>query len=315
MNRILVTGGFGYIGSVLVNTLLDKGYALSIMDNRVYERNEWQQPLRSGQLRIVTGDLLNPAAIEKSLSDAEAVIHLAGISDGRAGRIDPQKTMEVNAGAFELLVRMSKLAGIKRFLFASTFGVYGNNYTQLLTEDLPVNPPEPYSESKALCEQILQENRSNSFHGISLRLAMVYGYSPTMRFDFIVNNLVWKALTEHTIHLMGGAQKRPQIHVKDAAEYFMLLLEMPKEKMKAAVYNAGNENISLGELAKLIANTLKNPVNIVTKPERPNENTFELDSGKIAAQLGLYPSYSIRDAILEIEEKFNAGYWKLSDAV
>ncbi len=315
MNRILVTGGFGYIGSVLVATLLQQGYPVTLLDSIKKDRQEWRQAVQTGKLRVVTGDIRNVESLKKSLANVQAVMHLAGISDGRAGQIDPQKTMEVNAGAFEKLVKRSKQSGIKRFLFASTFGVYGNEYSQILTEDLPVNPAEPYSESKAICERILQENRSDSFFGISLRLAMVYGFSPAMRFDFIVNQMTRQALAGHSIRLMGGAQKRPQIHVKDVAEYFMELLEIPPSKIKAKIYNAGHENISLDALAKLIANTVKNPVQIKNEPGRAHENTFELDSEKIATELGLNPKYSIRDAILEIEEKYNAGYWKLLDAV
>jgi len=315
MSSVLVTGGFGYIGSVVVSALLHQGYAVTLLDNKITDRPEWQNAINSDILKIVTGDIRDEKCLMESLAGVEKVIHLAGISDGRAGRIDPEKTRAINTGAFTELVKLSTIQGIKRFLFASTFGVYGNDNTQILTEDLQVNPAEPYSQSKAECEDILQEQRSDSFLGISLRLAMVYGFSPTMRFDFIVNNLTWKALTTNSIQISGGEQKRPQIHIYDAADYFLRLLELPSQNIKSKLYNAGNENISLRALAELVSSTLKNKVEITYAPERQNENSFELDSGKIKKELDFSPNYSIKEAILEIENKFYDGHWKIPENV
>ena len=308
--RVLVTGGGGYIGSVLVRNLLHAGYLVTVLDNFQGSDIGLRELRNHHQLKIIDGDLRDPATTKKSLLGIDLVIHLAGVSDGRQGRKNPELTNEVNYISFVNLLEEAVKSQINRFLFASTFGVYGNDYHCPLTEELPLNPAEVYSKSKANGEALLERYNSDDFITVSLRLAMVYGFSPRMRFDFIVNRLILDALQTGRITILGGTQKRPQIHIQDVAEYFIELLKAPPKKISGQTFNAGGENISLGELADTILMHLEEPVEVQFKPVRANENTFELDCEKISSVLHLTPRKSIKNAVVEIKEKYKANYWK-----
>lgn len=296
--RILVTGGWGYIGYVLTKKLLEKGYSVTVLDNVTNNSisNFYQNP----NLTIINGDIRKPTDIDNSLEGVESVIHLAAISGGVSGELNKELTKLVNFESFKLLIEEAKNAGVKRFINASTFGVYGNKYKQPLSEDLPVKPVDEYSISKAKSEVIAQQFNSDDFTTTSLRCAMVCGWSPRMRFDLIVNRLTYKAIEENKITIMGGKQKRPQIHIDDLTDYFISLLNLPPYKIAGEIFNAGGQNISIMEIAEIIQKCFNNDIEVVIKPYRKEENSFVLDSTKIARRLNLRPKYSVTNAVLDI---------------
>jgi nucleoside-diphosphate-sugar epimerase len=306
---VLVTGGGGYMGSVFVPVLLSMGIPVTVLDNVKKLDQSHFSKRDQGLLTIINGDLRDSGAVKKSLESAKSVVHLAAVSDGRAGREDPGLTREINYTAFKDFVKQAKESGCKRFIFASTFGVYGNDYQEPLTEELPVNPQEPYSESKAQAEEILRMENTAEFVTCSLRFAMVCGFSPRMRFDFILNALTYQALRDQKITIMGGEQRRPQIHIMDAANYLSHCLEVKADKINGQIFNAGGFNPSIKEMADTINRALGRNIKIEQLAARENENSFVLDSQKIKKQLGLKPWNSMTDAIRGIQEKFIDGYW------
>jgi nucleoside-diphosphate-sugar epimerase len=156
----------------------------------------------------------------------------------------------------------------------STFGVYGNNYTCELTEDLPVNPQEPYSETKAFSEEITYNFNRKNFITTSIRLAMVFGWSPQMRFDFLVNTLIKNAVENKEINILGGKQIRPQIHISDVSKILIKLIQEKKEKISGEIYNLGSINKSVEDISAEINSSLEYKIDLVIKPPRKKENSF-----------------------------------------
>ncbi len=308
-HKVLITGGGGYIGSVLTVKMLEKGYLVTVLDNFKFGDMGTKNLREHSNITIVNGDIRDASCIDKSLENVVSVIHLAAISDGVSGREDPKITNEVNHEAFAQIIEKARDAGVKRFIQASTFGVYGNKYKQALTENLPVNPAEPYSISKAKSEIIAKQFNSDFFTTTSIRSAMVCGVSPRMRFDFIVNKLTYKALSENKISIWGGQQRRPQIHIDDITDYFIELLEAPSCLIAGEIFNAGGQNVSLMDIAEVIKNILGQNIKIEILPYRANEESFILNSDKIFRVLKLNPQKDVSDAVKDIATSYKEGRW------
>ena len=197
------------------------------------------------------------------------------------------------------LLEVSKAAGVKRFLFASTIGVYGNQYNMLLHEDLPLNPVDPYSESKAIGESALRGANTDDFCTTALRIAMVYGLGPKVREDFLVNRLCIDAATTGRLSIMGGTQKRPQIHVDDLASLFLTLLQYDKEKICGKVFNAVESNPALSELVEVIRKLLP-AIEVQLLPGRAHEDSFEMDGQLLFNQIGFRPSTPLESGMQEL---------------
>ncbi|MFK7845720.1 MAG: NAD-dependent epimerase/dehydratase family protein [Rhodothermales bacterium] len=303
--NILVTGGAGYIGSVLIPMLLKLDKHVTLLDTFQTTSEERFVSLSNscltGSLKIIKGDVQDDETVRESLKDTEGVIYLAGISDGRAGRLNPKLTEEVNFNAFQNFIEQAKMSGCRRFVFASTFGVYGSSYVEPLTENLVPDPQEPYSSSKLRAEQILLNIPNAQLITVSLRLAMVYGYSPNMRLDFIVNRLIDDAFSKEEIKILGGTQVRPQIHIRDAARYLVSLLHLPAANIAGQVFNACGFNKSLLEIAGEIKDFVGNSVSINCLPGRTNETSFLLNQDKLTQATGLVPEINLTQAMEEIQ--------------
>ena len=300
--HILVTGGAGYIGSVLVPMLLDQRYQVTLFDAFLTAEPEAFPAAGNPNLTILKGDVRDEKAVRACFSEGiDAVIYLAGISDGRAGRVDPALTEDVNVQAFRRFANIAKAAGCRRFVFASTFGVYGYGYCEPLVESMPARPAEPYSLSKFKGERILHSLDAPSFVTVSLRLAMIYGYSPNMRLDFVLNRLIHDALTLGKITVIGGAQVRPQLHIKDACDLFVSMLKQPAEKIAGQVFNACGLNESMDWLAEEISNRVDAKITVEKVPGRQGEHSFELNQDKLSRITGFKPAMQLSDAIREIE--------------
>ncbi|MEM8488066.1 MAG: SDR family oxidoreductase [Bacteroidota bacterium] len=254
-----------------------------------------------GGIHPVAADIRDVDAMARCLQDADAVIYLAGVSDGRAGKANPALTLDVNVRGFERFVDVVKDSPCRRFLFASTFGVYGYSYTTQLVESMPPDPQEPYSLSKWKAEQILAEIKTDQLTITSLRLAMVFGYSPRMRNAFIVNHMIDQALSTGQIDVMGGRQVRPQLYIRDVARYFTALLEKPADKIAGRAFNACGLNLSLMEVAVCIRQVLGGNIQINQLPAREGEHTFQLNQDLLAGTTGLVPQGTIAEAVLEIQ--------------
>ncbi len=297
--RILVTGASGYIGSLLCTKILKSNYRLTMLDTKVYGKYGLGNIIAQNEVNIFEGDIRDTNILSNAVTGVDTLIHLAGVSDGRAGKINPSLTREINYESFNNMLEIAKVSGVKRVLFASTFGVYGNSYNQKLDESLKINPVDIYSETKALCEDLLVKHNSNEFTTASLRIAMVYGLSPSTRYEFLVNNLSRTAREKGELVIMGGTQKRPQIHVQDITDFFLKLISVDANLISGEAFNAVGENPTILDVAKIIKNHLPDTI-INILPSRPQEVSFELDGEKILQKVGMKPTYTISDGVLEI---------------
>lgn len=301
VKHTLVTGGAGYIGSVLVPLLLKENRAVTVLDT-AEPAGDAPEGLRHPALQVICGDVKDPKIVERALRGIDSVIYLAGVSDGRAGKADPALTRAVNVDAFRDFVAHAKKSSCNRMVFASTFGVYGYAYDRPLTESLEPDPQEPYSASKLAGELLLQESNAPSFVTTSLRLAMVCGSAPRMRPEFLVNRLVADAHEKKHLKIAGGGQIRPQIHILDVCRYLVKMLDLPPATMAGQVFNACGFNKSISEIAGEIQAYYGPELEITCLPYRKGEHTFTLDQSKLQNATGLSPRYGLTDAVKEIAE-------------
>jgi nucleoside-diphosphate-sugar epimerase len=309
-DKILVSGGAGYIGSVLTEKLLDKGYKVVVLDNFTYTDMGIRHINDHSNLTIIRGDIRNRKVVQKAMKGVESVIHLAAIANDPSGELDPRLTQQVNYEVYSMLLEEAKKNNVRRFLNASTFGVYGKKDGINITEQEILNPLKEYSICKAKSEELVRDSNSENFAAISLRCATVCGWSPRMRFDLIVNTLTAHAIINDKITVWGGDQKRPQIHIDDLTDYFVKLIDMPGEKIGGKIYNAGAHNTSISEIAETIREVMGGKLEIVNAPPRDDERTYHVSSEKIAKELNLIPRKTIKDAIMDIIDAYERELWK-----
>lgn len=305
--RILVTGGAGYAGAVLAPRLLEAGYGVTVLDLYLYGDDVLDSVSDNPHLIQLKGDIRDRAIIQKALEGCDAVIHLACISNDPSFELDPELGRSINFDAFEPLVKMSREAGVGRFIYASSSSVYGIKDTDNVDETASREPLTDYSKYKALCEDVLLEHNGAGFTGIVLRPATICGYSPRQRLDLTVNILTNHAVNTGTIRVFGGSQLRPNIHINDMADAYLALLEAPAELVGGECFNAGYENHPVAELAEIVRSVVgRERVDIVTEPT-DDIRSYHISSGKIAETIGFRPKRSIEDAVSGLVEAFESG--------
>jgi nucleoside-diphosphate-sugar epimerase len=303
MSNILVTGGAGYVGSILIPKLIKEDYYVRVLDLMIFGSGGLDSV--KDKCEIVTGDIRNSKLVEKCLEGIDSVIHLAAISNDPCSDLNPQLTEQVNFGGTKNLVESSKKKGIKRFINISTSSVYGIKKELNVTENLLLEPLTIYSKTKARAEEIVIKSNDPNFVAVNIRPATVCGYSPRMRLDLTVNILTEQAINKGKITVFGGEQKRPNIHIEDITNYYIALLKAPEEKIAGETFNAGYENHTLMKIAELIKNTIGNVV--IERTETNDLRSYHISSEKIATSLGLSPQRTIRDAVLDLKNAFNNG--------
>lgn len=310
ISSVLVTGGAGYVGSVLVPKLLAAGYRVKVLDLYLYGEDVLDAVKDDPDLEQIKGDIRDRPLLERVIPGVDAVIHLACISNDPSFELDPELGKSINYDAFFDLVAVSKGCGVKRFIYASTSSVYGIKEEENVTEDLPLEPLTDYSKYKALCEEVLLRERSPGFTAVVIRPATVCGYSPRLRLDLIVNILTNHAFNTGTITVMGGQQKRPNIHIEDVTDLYVRLLELPDEMIDGQIFNAGADNYPVAEIAEIVRNVVGDSVAITTTPTN-DPRSYHISSQKIKRELGFEPKHTIEDGIRDLCDAFKAG--KISD--
>ena len=256
--RVLVTGGAGYIGSILVDRLLNDGYKVIILDKLMFGVEPLKHFLRNHnpRLAVIVGDIQNEDDVKRSLENADAVIHLAAIVGDPACAADSDLAVNVNFNATVRLADLCKKSKIRRFVFASTCSVYGAGRTEILDEDAVVNPVSLYAETRLYGERGILSLADRTFSPVLLRLGTIFGLSPRMRFDIIINYLTQKAMKEKKISIFGGEQWRPLLHVADAARAFQVAMESPLEKVDKQIFNVGLANLQIKEIGEIIQKSI-----------------------------------------------------------
>lgn len=303
MKKIYITGGAGYVGAMLVPKLLDEGYEVTVLDLMIYGEDVLEP---HPGLKKIKGDIRDTELLEKTIAGSDAVIHLACISNDPSFELNPNLGKSINLDAFEPLVKISKSLGVKRFVYASSSSVYGVKSEKDVHEGMILEPLTDYSKFKADCEKILEKYQSDDFTTTTIRPATVCGYSPRQRLDVVVNILTNLAFHKREISVFGGDQLRPNIHIADMVDAYLVLLRAPKEKIAGEIFNAGTENQSVLELAKMVQAVVGKDVTLVATPTNDNRS-YHISSKKIADKLGFVPSHTISEASQDIKNALEQG--------
>jgi nucleoside-diphosphate-sugar epimerase len=297
--KILVTGGCGYKGTVLVPKLLEAGHTITVIDILWFGNFLKPHP----KLTVIEGDVRDIENI--ALDGVDAIIHLSSVANDPCGDLDPKLTWEISALATMQLADKAARCGVKQFIFASSGSVYGVKDEDQVTEDLELKPISEYNKTKMVSERVLL-SYSNRMVVQIVRPATVCGYSPRMRLDVAVNVLTMQALTKGKITVFGGSQTRPNIHIDDITDLYLFLLSHPEV---TGIYNAGFENISIMDIAQLVAQRV--PANIAATASN-DPRSYRVNSDKLLAT-GFRPKKTVNDAIVEMAEKYGAGILKDED--
>lgn len=298
-----VTGGAGYVGAMLVPRLLELGHSVTVLDLMLYGDDVIDAHPR---LAMVAGDMRDRALLERTIPGHDTVIHLACISNDPSFELDPSLGKSINLDAFRPLVEVSRDAGVRRFVYASSSSVYGVKDEPNVTEDMVLEPLTDYSRFKADCERILAEYQSPTFTTVTIRPATVCGYSRRQRLDVVVNILSNLAYHNRKISVFGGAQLRPNIHMDDMVDAYVAILDAPDEVIAGQIFNAGYENQSVEELAVMVRDVMGDDVELVRTPTNDNRS-YHISSERIRRVLGFAPKRSIRDAIVDMKRAFDRG--------
>ncbi len=309
--RILVTGGAGYIGSILVNRLLDSGYKVVILDKLMFGVDPLKNFLKSHRpnLSVIVGDIQNEDDVTRALEHADAVIHLAAIVGDPACAADTELAVNVNFNATVRLADMCKDRKIKRFVFASTCSVYGVGKKDVLTEDSEVNPVSLYAETRLYGERGILSLVDKNFQPVLLRLGTIFGLSPRMRFDIIVNYLTQKAIREKQISIFGGEQWRPLLHVADAARSFQTAMESPLDKVGNQIFNVAMDNLQIKSIGEYIRKYV--PEAAVKQIDKlADKRSYNVNFDKIRKVMNYKAERTLESGIREIAEAIKNGVIK-----
>lgn len=309
-NKVFVTGGAGYVGSLLVPELLAEGYQVTVFDMLYY--GDHFLPKDNPNLKVIQGDIRNTDALAQALAGHDAVVSLACISNDASFELDEALSTSVNLNAFEPMVKAAKDAGVKRFIYASSSSVYGVSDKPDVTEDHPLVPLTLYNKYKGMCEPILQSYADDTFTGVIFRPATVCGYAPRLRLDLSVNILTNHAVTNNKITVFGGSQLRPNLHIQDYVDAVKLFLVADAAKVQKEIFNVGYQNKSIMEIAEIVKKVVaeefpeKAEIDIVTTPT-DDIRSYHINSDKIKRVLGYEPKYTIEDAVRGLCKAFRDG--------
>lgn len=303
---VLVVGGAGFIGSIVISKLLDRGCSVRLLDNLLYGSQAVEPLLSHPRLEFIKGDCRNIQDVVGAMRGVRTVIHLAAIVGDPACAEDDENAFQVNFAATRMMLEVAKGNGIERFLFASSCSVYGAS-DELMDEKSETVPISIYAETKLHSEEVLLEAKSSKFHPTILRFATVFGLAPRPRFDLVVNLLTAKAIRDGVITIYNGTQWRPFIHVRDVAEAVVQAIEAPVESVSGEIFNVGDErlNYTLAQVAEKIQ--AKIPDTRVEFVENSDRRNYRVSFRKFRDCVGFRAHYSLEDGISEIQSAFASG--------
>ncbi len=306
IKNILVTGGAGYVGSMLTAELIKKKYNVTVVDLMMYGKDYFK---KNKYLRLVRGDIRNKRLLKKITKNQDVVIHLACISNDPSFELNPRLGKSINLDAFEPLVKISKKNKVKRFIYASSSSVYGIKKVKNVIEKMKLNPLTDYSKYKAKCEKILNKHGSDDFVVTTIRPATVCGYGSRQRLDVVVNILSNLAYHNRKITVFGGSQLRPNIHMKDMVNVYLRLIEAPKEKINYQIFNVGGKNQTVLQLARDVKKIMGKDVKII-KMISNDKRSYHISSAKIFKVLKFKTRYTVKNAAKDLKNAFQKNYFK-----
>jgi len=306
VNRVLVIGGAGYIGSALTRRLLALGYHVRVLDLLVYGDESIREFYHHPGFELLCGDFCHIDTVVKGAQGMDAIVHLGAIVGDSACQICEELTVEINLRATRTIAEVGKGFGVTRFVFASTCSVYGAS-DEILDERSGLNPLSLYARTKMESEKVLLALADDTFAPIILRFGTIFGLSGRPRFDLVVNLLAAKAVKDGEFGIVGGKQWRPFVHVKDVAEAIVLSLEAPRRNVCGQIFNVGSndQNYQIGDLGELIREFVPNVRETSQAIEDPRNYRVRFD--KISKTLNFQPKYTVREGVKEVVNAFTTG--------
>lgn len=292
--NILITGGCGFVGTVLTAKLLSDGHRITVVDTQWFGNHLAPHP----ELTVLNQDTRAVDSIP--LKGIDTIVHLANIANDPGVEMNPTLSWEVNVLATQQLADRAVRAGVKHFIFASSGSVYGVKDEPQVTEDLELVPISAYNKTKMVAERVLL-SYIDTMRIHCIRPATVCGYSPRMRLDVSVNMLTMQALKNGKMTVFGGDQTRPNIHINDMVNVYRNFLAHPA--LPSGCYNAGFENISILDIAKMVAARIPSEI-VVSASNDPR--SYRQNSDKLLAT-GFSRQFSVADAIGDLAERYAAG--------
>lgn len=321
MKKIVVTGYNGFIGSLLVPLLVEKGYEVIGIDTNYFDKDCELYPYKH-EIKTINKDIRK--VTEKDIEGAYAICHLAALSNDPAGDINPELTYDINYKASLRLAKIAKKVGVEKLIYSSSCSLYGvSNSSKALTEKADFNPVTAYAKSKVKSEKDILPLSGNNFSVTFLRNSTAYGISPKLRLDLVVNNLIGWAITTGKINILSdGTPWRPLIHAEDIARAFIAIIEAPKESVNKQSFNVGinSENYQIKDIAYLIKEVMPECEVKIDKENAVDSRSYKVNFDKIKKTLPNFkPKYNLKKGIEEIinaykkyemdSEKFNNRYF------
>jgi nucleoside-diphosphate-sugar epimerase len=305
--RVLLTGHQGYLGTVMRPVLVEAGHSVVGLDTGYFADCVLGDPVDDGEtLRVDLRDVTRA-----HLNGFDAVIHLAALSNDPLGNLAPEITYAINHAASSRLAQEAKAAGVTRFLYSSTCSVYGSSGGDALVgEDAPLAPITPYAISKVRVESDLNDLADDDFSPVSLRNATAFGYSPRLRADIVVNNLVgWALLTGEVKVMSDGTPWRPLVHARDIASAFLAVLEADREAIHDQAFNVGSatENLRVSEIAEIVGNAVPGSTVNITGEAGNDPRSYRVDFSKMSQLVPAYePAWTVAAGAAELYDAYRA---------
>jgi nucleoside-diphosphate-sugar epimerase len=306
IERVLVMGGAGYLGSTLVPQLLRRGYKVRVLDRLLFGAESLSEHRDNPNFELMVGDVRDIQAVVAAVNDCDAVVDLAAIVGDQACAVNQRLSLEVNRAATRMLIEICRGYGVRRLVFASTCSVYGAS-DYLVDEFTEPAPISIYAETKVASEKLLMDAVSDNFQPVILRLGTLFGLSPRPRFDLVVNLLTARAATAGKITIFNGEQWRPFLHVHDAARAFVLALEADSKLVTGEIFNVGDYalNMRLSEVSHAISAAI--PSLEVEQVENGDKRNYRAAFDKIHTRLGFRCERTVTSGILEISDAIETG--------
>ena len=304
---VLITGGAGYVGSVLTNELVKKKIRVKVIDSLVFGDNGISTLIDSKEIEFFNIDIRQTDKISSILKNVDCVIHLAAIVGDPLCKKIPQSARQINEFATKNLVTLSKKQNVKRFVFASTCSNYGSSL-ETVDESSQIQPLSLYSECKVNSEKFILEQNDKTFETCILRFATAHGLSPRMRFDLLVQEFLRDAIIDKKISIFGADFWRPFVHVDDMASACILVLNAKSELVSGEIYNVGStkENFTKKQLAEMIKEFIHDTEIEITESTNDLRN-YKVSFEKIKKTLNFETKKTVKDSIIEILREIESG--------
>ncbi|MFC1648705.1 NAD-dependent epimerase/dehydratase family protein [Nanoarchaeota archaeon] len=302
--KVLVTGHKGYIGSVLLPMLLERGHEVVGIDSDIFRRCTYGEP--PVEVKSIEKDIRD--VTEEDVAGFDAIIHLAGLSNDPLGDWRPNLTYEINWKASVKIAELAKKMRVPRFLFSSSCSTYGASGDKMIDESGTFNPVTPYGKSKVYVERDLSKMADENFTPVYLRNATVYGMSPRIRFDLVLNNLVaWAFTTQKIFMKSDGTPWRPIVHVADVCRAFIAAMEAPKELVHDKAFNVGinEDNYQISEVAEAVRDTVPDSYIEYAEGAGPDKRCYRVDCNLIKKTLKDFkPVWNAKKGAEELYEAY-----------